>query len=177
MSGDLGTSPVIQAGLSPASIGSIVEVIPVDGQRGLTSIARWPGSEDLALRERTTVEIVIPVYNDQEALSSSVLRLHRYVKENLNLDFQITIVDNASTDSTARIGTTLARHLDRVGFMRLEQKGRGLALRAAWSASGAEILCYMDVDLSTDLSALRAARAADHRQSRPLDRLAPGEGI
>jgi putative flippase GtrA len=36
----------------------------------------------------------------------------------------------------------------------LGEKGRGRALRAAWTASDAQVLAYMDVDLSTDLAAL-----------------------
>ena len=38
--------------------------------------------------------------------------------------------------------------------MRLDEKGRGRALKAVWSASAAPVLAYMDVDLSTDLDAL-----------------------
>ena len=44
--------------------------------------------------------------------------------------------------------------LDQVTVVHLERKGRGRALRAAWTASDADVLCYMDVDLSTDLRAL-----------------------
>ena len=48
----------------------------------------------------------------------------------------------------------LARELPGVDVLRLERKGRGRALRAAWSASRARVVCYMDVDLSTDLRGL-----------------------
>jgi glycosyltransferase involved in cell wall biosynthesis len=64
------------------------------------------------------------------------------------------IADNASTDATLAIARSLARELDAVAVLRLEAKGRGRALRAAWSASDADIVAYMDVDLSTDLRAL-----------------------
>ncbi len=36
----------------------------------------------------------------------------------------------------------------------MPEKGRGRALRAAWTASDAQVLAYCDVDLSTDLAAL-----------------------
>jgi putative flippase GtrA len=41
-----------------------------------------------------------------------------------------------------------------VRVLRLAERGRGRALRAAWSASDARVVAYMDVDLSTDLRAL-----------------------
>src|SRR6185312_13509046 len=67
---------------------------------------------------------------------------------------RITIADNASTDRTWQIACRLCDELDGVECMRLEQKGRGRALHHAWSGSDAEVLAYMDVDLSTDLAAL-----------------------
>lgn len=48
----------------------------------------------------------------------------------------------------------LADDLPGVEALHLNEKGRGRALRAAWSASDADVVAYMDVDLSTDLSAL-----------------------
>src|SRR5947208_1888497 len=47
-----------------------------------------------------------------------------------------------------------AAALSGVRVLRLERKGRGRALRAAWSASDADVVAYMDVDLSTDLRGL-----------------------
>ena len=64
------------------------------------------------------------------------------------------IADNASTDSTPAVARDLAAALPGVRTVRLERKGRGRALRAAWAASDARVVCYMDVDLSTDLRAL-----------------------
>ena len=64
------------------------------------------------------------------------------------------IADNASTDGTALVAARLERELPSVSFLRLERKGRGRALRAAWSLSDAQVVCYMDVDLSTDLRGL-----------------------
>jgi putative flippase GtrA len=100
------------------------------------------------------VEIVVPVYNEQAALESCVRRLHRFLCAELPFSWRIVVADNASTDATEAIGRTLARQLRDVGYLRLEQKGRGRALRAAWSASDARVVAYMDVDLSTDLRGL-----------------------
>ena len=100
------------------------------------------------------MEIVIPVYNEQAALEGSVRMLHGYLSATFPFSWQITIVDNASTDRTLQAARRLMYELAEVGAIHLREKGRGRALRAAWSASGAEVVAYMDVDLSTDLAAL-----------------------
>lgn len=100
------------------------------------------------------LDVVVPVYNEQEVLADTVHRLHRYLREAVPFPARITIADNASTDDTARIAADLADELADVRVVRLEQKGRGRALHQVWSTSDATVLVYMDVDLSTDLAAL-----------------------
>jgi putative flippase GtrA len=100
------------------------------------------------------VEVVVPVYNEQAGLERSVRSLHRYLRSEFPFTWRIVIADNASTDSTPVIAEVLARELRGVEVVRLARKGRGLALREAWSRSEAKVVCYMDVDLSTDLRAL-----------------------
>jgi glycosyltransferase involved in cell wall biosynthesis len=100
------------------------------------------------------VDIVVPVYNEEAALRRSIQRLHRYLTNDFPFRWRILIADNASTDATPRIAGALALELPGVETIRLDRKGRGRALRAAWSASAAPVVCYMDVDLSTDLRAL-----------------------
>ena len=100
------------------------------------------------------VEIVVPVYNEAETLEASIRRLHAYVHTDFPLSVQITIADNASSDATGVLAAELAGELDDVAFLHVAEKGRGRALRAAWSHSSARVLAYMDVDLSTDLDAL-----------------------
>ncbi len=99
------------------------------------------------------VEIVVPVYNEQRSLRPSILALHGYT-QTMPWTSRIVIADNASTDDTELIGRALADELPGVEYMRLEQKGRGRALRLAWSQANARVVAYMDVDLSTDLAAL-----------------------
>jgi putative flippase GtrA len=100
------------------------------------------------------VEIVVPVHNEAHVLQEHVLRLHRYLTERLLVSWRITIVDNASTDATFEVGQTLEKTLSGVTAVHLDRKGRGFALRTAWAASGARVLAYLDVDLSTDLAGL-----------------------
>jgi glycosyltransferase involved in cell wall biosynthesis len=115
---------------------------------------RPPAPHSSAIAVRPDVEIVIPVYNERLALEGSVRRLHGFLTAGFPLTWRILIADNASTDGTLAIARRLTYELDRVEALHLPAKGRGRALRAAWSQSDARVVCYMDVDLSTELSAL-----------------------
>lgn len=88
------------------------------------------------------------------ALESSIRRLHAFLSGGFPFSWRIVIADNASTDGTPFIAADLARELPNVAHLRLDRKGRGLALREAWSRSDARVVSYMDVDLSTDLRGL-----------------------
>jgi putative flippase GtrA len=100
------------------------------------------------------LDVAIPVYNEQTDLGPAVLRLHAHLTASFPYPFVITIADNASTDGTPAVAARLVDEFANVRHVRLEQKGRGRALSAVWLASEAEILAYMDVDMSTDLNAL-----------------------
>ncbi|MBG0817213.1 bifunctional glycosyltransferase family 2/GtrA family protein [Planomonospora sp. ID82291] len=99
------------------------------------------------------VEVVVPVHNEQRVLAESVRRLHAYLTGTFPYGFRITVADNASTDATWRIALDLSRELPHVHAVHLDAKGRGRALRRVWSESAADVVAYMDVDLSTDLDA------------------------
>ncbi|MFI5683132.1 glycosyltransferase [Streptomyces sp. NPDC051636] len=100
------------------------------------------------------LDVVVPVFNEEKDLEPSVRRLHAHLRETFPYPFRITVADNASTDETPRIAARLAAELPEAEWLRLAEKGRGRALRAAWSGSRAPVLAYVDVDLSTDLAAL-----------------------
>jgi glycosyltransferase involved in cell wall biosynthesis len=100
------------------------------------------------------VDIIIPVYNEEQALVLSIGQLRDFCLRELAYDWNIVIADNGSSDATGQIGQELARELTDVRYLYLPQKGRGRALRKAWLESPADIVCYMDVDLSTRLEAL-----------------------
>ena len=102
----------------------------------------------------TILDVVVPVYNEERALAASVRRLHGHLTATFPYRFRITVADNASTDDTMVVARGLAEELTEVSVLHLEQKGRGRALRTAWTQSDAPVLAYMDVDLSTDLNAL-----------------------
>ncbi len=145
----------------------------------MTSLASVPLPADPAVAE-PRIDIVVPVYNEQAALERSIRRLHSFLAAELPFAWRIVIADNASTDPTLSIARGLAAQLDRVIVLHLPAKGRGRALRAAWSASDADVVAYMDVDLSTDLRALLplvAGLVSGHSDVAIGSRLAPGARV
>jgi len=110
----------------------------------------------------SSVDVVIPVYNEERDLARSVGVLWDFLHENISWRWQITVADNGSVDGTLDIAKALAQQYPNVGYIHLEQKGRGRALRRAWLESQADVVSYMDVDLSTKLDAFpRLLRALD----------------
>ncbi len=108
--------------------------------------------EEALPHRQVSVEVVVPVYNEEVALLRSIPELCGYLEAYFPYRWSVTIVDNASTDDTLAVACELATtYHPRISVRRLEEKGRGQALKAAWSASEADIVAYMDVDLSTNL--------------------------
>jgi len=100
-----------------------------------------------------SVDVVVPVYNEEGALARSVAVLRDFLAENLSCRWQIVIADNGSVDGTLAIAKDLSQQYPDVRYIQLELKGRGRALRKAWLESDADVVSYMDVDLSTKLEA------------------------
>lgn len=103
------------------------------------------------MRDPLMVDIAIPVYNEERVLASTVHRLAEFLDGELPHRWRIVIANNQSTDRTREIGEALSASDARVSVLHLPRKGRGLAVREAWTRSDADIVSYMDVDLSTDL--------------------------
>jgi len=97
------------------------------------------------------VEFVVPAYNEEKILEDTVSKLVDYFRENVSDDWRITVADNASTDGTLDIAKALSEKYENVGYVHLDEKGRGRALKKAWTLSDADIVGYMDADLATDL--------------------------
>lgn len=127
-----------------------------------------------------TVDIAIPVLNEERALEGCIRTLHAFLTESFPWPWQVTIVDNGSTDRTWEIATKLSDTLKNVGTRQLDIVGKGAAVKAAWLESTADIVAYMDVDLSTDLGALLpliAPLASGHSDISIGTRLATGSRI
>lgn len=133
-----------------------------------------------ARHDEPVLDVAVPVFNEETDLDPNVRRLHAHLRDTFPYPFRITVADNASTDRTPRIAAALAAELAEVEWTRLSEKGRGRALRAVWSRSGAPVLAYTDVDLSTELTALLplvAPLISGHSDLAIGTRLAPGARV
>ena len=123
----------------------------------MTDLALPSAHEGIARPGRTgayVLDIVVPVYNEEADLPRCVRTLHAFLAAEVPYRSRITVADNASTDDTLAVARRLAAELPDVEVIHVPEKGRGGALWTAWMASPADVVAYMDVDLSTDLSAL-----------------------
>ena len=105
------------------------------------------------------VDLVLPVYNEELILAQSVARVLEWTNAHPEHEWRIVVADNASTDRTFQIARELEEEHGgeeggRFVALHIPVKGRGIALRVSWLTSPAEVLAYMDVDLSTDMKHL-----------------------
>lgn len=103
---------------------------------------------------RKRVDVVLPVYNEVTVLEQSATRLLTLLDTQPQYDWRIVIADNGSTDGTGELARKLEAQDPRMHALVLTVKGRGYALREAWTTSDADIVSYMDIDLSTDIGHL-----------------------
>lgn len=107
------------------------------------------------------VVIAVPVLNEEKVLRSTVELILAAADRLAGAETALVIADNGSADRTGEIGRSLAAEFPRVRYRRLETRGKGLAVRTAWTENPADVAVFMDADLATDLAALPAlVRAA-----------------
>ncbi|MGH1429918.1 MAG: glycosyltransferase [Neptuniibacter sp.] len=107
----------------------------------------------------TLIQITIPVLNEAVTISSQIQKIHNYIADEWfdSLQIELVIADNGSTDQTPELARALEANLEMVRYVRVDQRGVGAALKAAWLNSDAELVGYMDLDLATDLDYLKPA--------------------
>ena len=102
-----------------------------------------------------SVDITIPVLNEEQSILSCLKTLASFLDTECPYDWGIIVADNGSTDRTFELACCLAAKNPRITVLRLDERGRGRALKQAWLTSTADVVAYMDVDLSTGLDSLR----------------------
>ena len=118
----------------------------------LNKLTKRPHFYEPIPKDSLDLEVVVPVHNREKALFESIPFLCDYLEVYSPYRWSVTIVDSASTDATAAVAEGLAaRYGHRVTVLQLDGKGRGIALKAAWMTSGADIVSYVDADLSSGL--------------------------
>lgn len=100
---------------------------------------------------RHQVTFVIPVFNEVRILAASVARIQAACVSWSRWDCDFVIADNGSVDGTWPLAQALARGQPGWKAIRCPRRGRGAALREAWTECPSDVVGYFDVDLSTDL--------------------------
>ena len=97
------------------------------------------------------LNILFPVLNEHLRLERGITRTAHYLQSHCAIPWQLTIVDNGSDDDTPEIAKRLARKYPQVSYERLEERGVGIAFRHGVEQNDADLVGYMDIDLSTDI--------------------------
>jgi len=98
--------------------------------------------------------VVLPAYNEAANIEKAVFTTAKTLSKITN-SFEVIIAEDGSTDGTDRIASRLSKQYAYVIHLHSnERQGRGRALKRAFKASSGEILCYIDVDLATDMKYL-----------------------
>ena len=102
------------------------------------------------------LEITVPVLNEEQTIKEKIKEMITYVKSNISdIDVNFIIADNGSTDKTQDYSQELIKEYSNLSYIKLPEKGVGLALRTSWSKSEADYVGYMDLDIATDLASLK----------------------
>jgi glycosyltransferase involved in cell wall biosynthesis len=104
-----------------------------------------------------SVSVVIPMYNEEAYVDRSVTSA-RGILEEMGCDWEIVIVDDASTDATARRAEAIAAADPRVRVIHNAVNRRlGGTLRAGFAAARKDLILYTDADLPVDYGQLPRA--------------------
>lgn len=100
------------------------------------------------------ISIVVPAYNESDRLVAPLRSLLEFIAD-AGVPMELILVDDGSSDSTARIAETILAEKPDVTakVVRYEtNRGKGFAVKTGLLASDAEIAIFTDADLSTPLT-------------------------
>lgn len=130
---------------------------------------------------KSTFEVAIPVLNEERIIEKSVTTIISYLSSHGLDSWKLAIADNGSTDNTSSIAHKLCNsYPERLRYLRLDQRGVGLAIRYAWSTSESDVVGYMDADLATDIKHLHEVECLFNQSDACIvngSRLLPGSKV
>jgi dolichyl-phosphate beta-glucosyltransferase len=110
-------------------------------------------------RRSEFVSLVVPAYNEEKRLGASLKTIHDWMRANFER-FEITVVDDGSTDRTADVVTDFSENAPEVELLSLRQNsGKGYAVRSGMMSAEGDYVIFTDADLSTPIE--EVAKALD----------------
>lgn len=104
--------------------------------------------------EQLSINLLFPVLNERLRLQNGIDRTMAYLRENVSVPYCLTILDNGSEDETPEIGKALEEKYPEVTYVRVGERGVGVAFRKGIALNECALVGYMDIDLSTDIKYL-----------------------
>ena len=98
--------------------------------------------------KRELISVIIPCYNEQEAIPLYYKEMSKIMEEMKDNDFELLFVDDGSKDRTLEIIKDLARDDERVKYLSFSRNfGKEAAMYAGLENSLGDYVTVMDVDL------------------------------
>jgi dolichyl-phosphate beta-glucosyltransferase len=99
------------------------------------------------------LSIIIPCFNEEEVIEISMDKISKFIT-NKNLDAEVIMVNNASTDSTL---DTLNNFVsgNKTVILNQPKKGKGNAIKMGLENAKYNKILILDADLSTDINELK----------------------
>ncbi len=111
------------------------------------------------MKKRWTVDIVFPVYYDNiDILEDSTIEVLKHVKK-IQDSYLFKIIISVNGPKSSKIiekAKSICRKNDSVSYIYTKNQGKGYGVLNAWRNSSADILAYMDIDLSTSLKSFNS---------------------
>ena len=102
------------------------------------------------------ISVCVPMYNESSIIADTAAKLHRYMTEHFENDFEIVFADDGSRDGSADIVNSLGLSGVRVvGYEK--NQGKGCAVRTGVLASEGDIVMFTDADLAYGMDIIEEA--------------------
>ena len=111
-------------------------------------------------RATETLAVIVPAYNESERIQGALSQVLRYLDE-AGVEGQVIVVDDGSADETRALAQQVATGDARVHIVRYDtNRGKGYAVRQGVAAADADVIVFLDADLSTPVSEIDKVLAA-----------------
>lgn len=100
------------------------------------------------------ISVFVPCYNEEMRLERNILIIYHALQK-LKKTFELIIVDDTSSDKTGEIGKALAKKCREITYQWYDNgPSRRENLAKAFRTAKGDIIAFMDLDISADLSFL-----------------------
>ncbi|MCK4917199.1 MAG: glycosyltransferase family 2 protein [Candidatus Omnitrophica bacterium] len=115
-------------------------------------MARFRKKKDM--KKVISLSVIVPAYNEQDSVSTTVMGLVTSLNQ-LNIDWQLIIVEDGSTDNTSKIIAHLAAKYINIKVIKHESNfGIGRSFRDGVESADKEIVTWIPADGENDLESL-----------------------